>query len=66
LGTTITKNAGARYEIAIDGTPRTYRDLEKLAIEAAIYLRTKQPHAQITVRDIESGKTTTVKHPFDK
>jgi hypothetical protein len=59
-------NAGARYEIAIDGTPRSYRDIEKLGFEAATYLKTKQPNAQITVRDIESGKTTTIKHPLEK
>ena len=29
---------GARYEIAIDGTPRTYRDREDLAREAAVLL----------------------------
>jgi hypothetical protein len=29
------KPVGARYEIAIDGTPRTFRDTEKIALEAA-------------------------------
>jgi hypothetical protein len=62
---TMTKpNTGARYEISIDGTTRAYRDVERLAIEAATYLKTKQPHSQITVRDIETGKTTPVKHPL--
>jgi hypothetical protein len=28
-------NTGARYEIAIDGTTRTYRDRKNMAIEAA-------------------------------
>jgi hypothetical protein len=32
---------GVRYEIAIDGTPRTYRDRRELAIEAATSLKTK-------------------------
>jgi len=31
---------GARYEIAIDGTTRTYRDRKELAIEAATLLKT--------------------------
>jgi hypothetical protein len=31
--------AGARYEIAIDGTPRTYRDREDHAREAATLLK---------------------------
>jgi hypothetical protein len=54
---------GARYEIAIDDTPRSHRDREDLAIEAARHLKTKQPHGEVTVRDIETGKITVVKHP---
>jgi len=57
------KNIGARYEIAIDGTTRTYRDRKELAIEAATLLKTKNVHAEVTVRDLENGKTTAVKHP---
>ena len=37
----------ARYEIAIDGTPRTYRDRKELAIAAARRLKTKQPHSDV-------------------
>ena len=48
---------GIRFEIAIDGTTRTYRDRKDTAIEAATILKTKQPNSAITVRDIESGKT---------
>jgi len=57
---------GARFEIAIDGTPRSYRDIEKLAFEAAARLKTKQPHSEITVRDAETGKITSFKHPLQK
>jgi hypothetical protein len=56
-------NTGARFEIAIDGTPRTCRDLEELALEAATFLKTKN-HAEVTVRDLENGEVTTVKHPL--
>jgi hypothetical protein len=35
------KNTGARWEITVDGTPRTYRDDEAIAID-------------VTVRDIET------------
>jgi hypothetical protein len=35
--------SGARYEIAIDGTTRTYRDHEGLAREAASYLKKLNP-----------------------
>ena len=60
------KTTGARFEITIDGTPRTCRDLRELAIEAATRLKTKSPHSEVTVRDIETGKTTVVKHPLAK
>jgi len=40
-----------RFEIAINGTPRSYRDREELAIEAATWLKTKNPNSQVTVRD---------------
>jgi hypothetical protein len=57
---------GARFEIAIDGTPRSYRDRKELAIEAATFLKTKNVHAEVTVRDLENGEVTTVKHPLQK
>jgi hypothetical protein len=44
----MTKVAGARYEIAIDGTPRSHRDREDYAIEIATYLKAKLPKAEIT------------------
>jgi hypothetical protein len=62
----MTKNTGARYEIAIDGTPRTYRDSIEGAWAAATNLKTKQPNAEITVRDLQTGTVTTVKHPQDR
>jgi hypothetical protein len=59
-------NAGARYEIAVDGTPRTHRDHKELATEAATLLKTKNVHSEVTVRDLETGKITTVKQPLQK
>jgi hypothetical protein len=49
---------GARYEIAIDGTTRTYRDREDYAREAATLLKAKHPNGEITVRDLTSGAVT--------
>jgi hypothetical protein len=54
-----------RYVIAIDdGTSRTHRDGKELAIEAATFLKTKQPHAEVTVREMKTGGVTVVKYPF--
>jgi len=56
-------NSGAQYEIAIDGTPRTHRDLKELAIKAATFSKTKNPNAEVTVRDLKTGEVMmSVKH----
>jgi hypothetical protein len=57
------RQTGAHYEIAVDGKPRTHRDTKPIAIEAAVYLKTKSPNAEVTVRDVESGEVTVVRHP---
>jgi hypothetical protein len=48
--------SGARYETAIDGTTRTYRDREDIAREAATHLKRINPNSEITVRDLWTGK----------
>jgi hypothetical protein len=53
---------GARFEIAVDGTPRAYRDRADYAREAATLLKVKQPHAEVTLRDLQTGTVTVVKH----
>jgi hypothetical protein len=57
---------GGRYEIAIDGTPRSHRDRKDLALEAATFLKTKNVHAEVTVRDLVTGDITVVRHPLQK
>ena len=52
---------GARYQIAVDGVPRSNRDNKTIAIEAAEYLKYKHPHADVTVYDRETGDTITNK-----
>jgi hypothetical protein len=58
---TIRKNLGARWEIAADGTPRTYRDDKTIAIDSARYLKFKNPMVEVTLRDLETGETTLIK-----
>jgi hypothetical protein len=62
----MSKNTGARFEIAVDGKPRSYRDVKATAVEAATYLKTKHPHGDVTVRDIEGGEPIVVKHGLSK
>jgi hypothetical protein len=45
------KDTGARWEITIDGVPRSYRDRKEMAIEGAEYLKSRNPTAEVTVRD---------------
>jgi hypothetical protein len=57
------KYVGARFEITVDGKPRTYRDLGDMAIETAYYLKSKNPNVEIALRDLETGQTTVIKVP---
>jgi len=52
---------GARYEISVDGKPRSNRDVKAIALEAAEYLKSKNPNVEVTVRDRESGETIVIK-----
>jgi hypothetical protein len=52
--------AGARYEISVDGIMRTHRDLREIAVEAANYLKARNPHSKIVIRDLATGETTEV------
>jgi hypothetical protein len=47
------KHTGSRWEITVDGKPRSYDHSRQLAIEGAQYLKLKNPHADVTVRDLE-------------
>jgi len=58
-----TKPEGARYEIAIDGTTRTYRDRGDIAQQAATRFKTLNPNSEITLRDLQTGTVTVIKHP---
>jgi hypothetical protein len=58
--------SGARYEIAIDGTTRTYRDQEDIAQEAANHLKRINPNCEVTLRDLQTGTVTAIKHPSSR
>jgi hypothetical protein len=49
---------GAQFEIRIDGAPRTYRDRKDYAKEAARFLKSKNPHSMVDVKDLQSGDVT--------
>jgi len=54
---------GTRYEIAVAGKPRSYRDVKAVAIESAQSLKSRNPNIKVTVRDLETGETIVIKNP---
>jgi len=60
----MTMKTGARYEITVDGQPRSNRDDKTIAIKAAEYLKHNNPHAEVAVRDRMTGDTITIKTPI--
>jgi hypothetical protein len=51
-------STGAQFEISVDGKPRSWRDVQKTAFEAARYL--KDENLTATLRDARNGTTVSV------
>ena len=51
---------GAKLEIRIDGTPRSYRDRKDYPMEAARLIKSKNSQSLIEVKDLKSGEVTAV------
>jgi len=60
LMTTTQVNPGANFEIVVDAKPGSYRDDQKIAVEAAQYLKLKNPNVEVAVRDIRTGEVTPI------
>ena len=52
--------AGAQFEISIDGIPRTYRDREDIALQAARFLKSRNSQSVVKLKDLKSGEETVV------
>ena len=53
-------NQGVQYEISIDGVPRTYRDRQDIALQTARFLKSRNPHSVVKLKDLKSGEETVV------
>ena len=42
----------AQFEILVDGTPRSYRDRNDIAISSAEFLKHRNPQSEVKVRDM--------------
>ena len=40
---------GAQFEILVDGKPRSYRDTKSGAMDAAMFLKGRQPYSEVAV-----------------
>jgi len=45
----------------MDGVPRSYRDVEDLALQAARYLKERNPLSEIVIRNYETGEVKPIK-----
>jgi electron transfer flavoprotein alpha/beta subunit len=55
--TPIGKAPSARFEISIDGVPRSQRDQRDMAIEAAAQLMLKYPNSVVAVKDLGAARS---------
>jgi hypothetical protein len=51
-------NQGAQYDISIDGVPRTYRDRQAIAVQTARFLKSRNPHSVVKLKDLHTGDET--------
>ena len=49
---------GTQYEISIDDVPRTYRDRQDIALQAARFLKSRNPNSVVKLKDLETGEET--------
>jgi hypothetical protein len=49
---------GAQFKILLDGKPRSYRDTKSGAMDAATFLKSRQPHSEVAVKNLQSGALT--------
>ena len=59
-GEAVKANQGAQYEISIDGVPRTYRDRQDIALQTARFLKSRNPHSVVKLKDLQTGEETVV------
>jgi hypothetical protein len=54
------KNAGASFQIVVDGKSLSYRDAMETALEAGMFLKERCPQSEIVVRDLKNGAQTII------
>ena len=49
-------NHGAQFEISIDGVPRSYRDRQDIVLQNARFLKSRNPHSVVKLKDLQTGE----------
>jgi hypothetical protein len=45
----------ANFELSVDGAPRSYRDREDLALQSALFLKSRNPNSVVKLKDLQTG-----------
>jgi hypothetical protein len=48
------RDTGANFQIIVDGRTRSSRDTRDSALEAALFLKERQPQSEVLVRDVQN------------
>ena len=46
----------ARFELSVDGVPRSYRDRQDLALQSAQILKSRNPNSVVRMKDLQTGE----------
>ena len=46
----------AKFEVSIDGVPRTYRDQKDLALQSAQIPKSRNPNSVVRLKDLKTGE----------
>jgi len=46
----------AQFELSVDGVPRSYRDRKDLALQAAQFLKSRNPNSVVKLKALQTGE----------
>lgn len=50
----------ANFELSVDGVPRSYRDRKDLALQSALFPKSRNPNSVVRLKDLESGEEVVI------
>ena len=46
----------ANFELSVDGVPRSYRDRKDLALQSALFLKSRNPNSVVKLKDLQTAE----------